>query len=276
LRPIALFALLFLSGFRQAWQPPKTLAEMSETIAWTTGPIQVEALPGACAGKCKGERRVVEAVGTYGGVAPIAYDFHEVTRAITPAELGKESDLSIAVRMLLGEVGPSRLVNNEHGFEEAVAILDTVANRMDPNAYNPDGRAHFRGYPGCGPDGTYATCMNTKQYLGLQGARALQPSTHIRPEILQAAVDRAVLAWWLVDTGAARGVSNGATSFVHRCGGTAYGMATDFCDGNDAVGDIAGAEPTTGPLVLKGPGKFLATVGHYSLVDRAIVDYAVD
>ncbi len=204
----------------------------------------------------------------------VAYDYREVTRPITPAQLQKESDVSIAVRLLLGEVGPSRLVENEHGFDEALAILDSIANRRDPAAYNPDGRARFTGYPGCGPEGTFATCANPEQYLGLQGRRALAPTVHIRPELLEAAVDRAVLAYWLVETGAARGASKGATSFVHRCGGRAYGLSTDNCDG---VGDdVAGAEPTKGPLVMRGPGKFLASLGHYTLVDRVSIDYAVD
>ena len=83
-----------------------------------------------------------------------------------------------------------------------------------------------------------------------------------------------MLAYWLIETGVARGASKGATSFVHRCGGVAYGLSTDHCDG---VGDdVAGAEPTKGPLVMRGPGRFLARLGHYSLVDRSIVDYAVD
>jgi hypothetical protein len=267
-RPIALLVgLCVLTGFARTWERPGVEAP---DIRWTTGRIAVESLP--CVGACEGERRFVPPIGSHDQT--VAYDYDEVTRTITPAQLAKESEVSIAVRLLLGEVGPSRLVESEHGFDEALAILDSIANRRDPAAYNPDGRARFAGYPGCGPDGTFATCANPDQYLGLQGKRALAPTRRIRPDLLEAAVDRAVLAFWLVETGEARGASNGATSFIHRCGGIAYGLSTDNCDG---VGDdVAGAEPTKGPLVMRGPGKFLARLGHYNLVDRATIDYAVD
>jgi hypothetical protein len=238
-----------------------------DDVHWSTGRISVEP---PCAGACEGERRLVPPIGPY--EETVAYDYREVTRTIAPAELAHESDLSIAVRLLLGEVGPSRLVESAHGMDEALAILDSIANRRDPAAYNPDGRARFAGFPGCGPEGTFATCANPEQYLGLRGKRALQPTKRVRPELLEAAVDRAVLAYWLIETGEARGASKGATSFVHRCGGEAYGLSTDHCDG---VGeDVAGAEPTKGPLVMRGPGRFLRHLGHYTLVDRAIVDYA--
>jgi hypothetical protein len=268
LRPIALLVgLLVLSGFARTWEPG---AVGMDDVRWSTGRIAVESLP--CVGACEGERRFLPAIGSYDET--VAYDYREVTRTITPAQLAKESDLSIAVRLLLGEVGPSRLVESEHGLDEALAILDSIANRRDPAAYNPDGRARFAGFPGCDRDGTFATCANPEQYLGLRGKRALAPTRHIRPELLEAAVDRAVLAYWLIDTGAARGAAKGATSFVHRCGGAAYGLSTDHCDG---VGeDVAGAEPNKGPLVMRGPGRFLRDLGHYSLVDRVSIDYAAD
>jgi hypothetical protein len=268
LRPIALLVgLLVLTGFTRSWEHSGEL--VPDAIDWMTGRIAVESLP--CVGACEGERRFVPTIAPY--EATVSYDYREVTRTITPAELAKESDVSIAVRLLLGEVGPTRLVESEHGLDEALAILDSIANRRDPAAYNPDGRARFAGYPGCGPDGTFATCANPAQYLGLKNRRALAPTAHIPSELLEAAVDRAVLAYWLVDTGEARGASRGATSFVHRCGGRAYGLSTDNCDG---VGDdVAGAEPNKGPLVMRGPGKFLARLGHYSLVDRVSIDYAV-
>src|SRR5262245_49133149 len=110
------------------------------------GLIQVEA---PCVGACQGERRVASAVAPYPGA--VAYDFDECTRTITPAQLAKESDVSIAVRLVLGEVGPSRLVDSEHGFDEALAIFDSIQNRRDPATFNPDGKARFQGYPGCGP-----------------------------------------------------------------------------------------------------------------------------
>jgi hypothetical protein len=273
-QPIATFALLLLTGFQTLFERPTSLDQLTQEITWSTGRIEVQALPVPCAGVCTGERRMVSPIGTYGAVEPIAYDYTEVTRSIELSQMAHESDVSIAVRLLLGEVGPSRLVNNENGFEEAVGILDSVKNRMDPAAYNPEGKARFRGFPGCGPEGSLQACVNPRQYLGIQSVRALRPTHRIRPEILEAAVDRAVLAWWLVETGTARGVSNGATSFVHRCGGTAYGLTTDYCDGRGK--DMAGAQGTTGPLVLKGPGEFLPSRGHYALVERAKVDYVVD
>jgi hypothetical protein len=269
LRPIALLVgLLVLTGFARTWE--RSDAPAADAIQWITGRIAVADLP--CVGACAGERRFVPPIGSYDET--VAYDYREVTRTITPAQLAKESDLSISVRLLLGEVGPSRLVESEHGLDEALAILDSIANRRDPAAYNPDGRARFAGYPGCGRDESFAACANPNQYLGLKGKRALAPAAHIQPALLEAAVDRAVLAYWLIDTGAARGAAKGATSFVHRCGGAAYGLSTDHCDG---VGDdVAGAEPNKGPLVMRGPGKFLRHLGHYSLVDRSVIDYAID
>ena len=269
MRPIALLVgLLVLTGFARAWELPK--APAMDDVRWSTGRIAVESLP--CVGACKGERRFVPPIGAYDET--VAYDYREVTRTITPVQLAKESDVSISVRLLLGEVGPSRLVGSAHGLDEALAILDSIANRRDPAAWNPDGRARFAGYPGCGMDESFATCANPEQYLGLRGKRALAPAIHIEAELLEAAVDRAVLAYWLVETGVARGAAKGATSFVHRCGGAAYGLSTDHCDG---VGDdVPGAEPTKGPLVMRGPGKFLRHLGHYSLVDRSVIDYAID
>jgi hypothetical protein len=269
LRPIALLVgLLVLTGFARTWE--RSDAPGADAIQWITGRIAVADLP--CVGACAGERRFVPPIGGYDET--VAYDYGEVTRTIAPAELAKESDLSISVRLLLGEVGPSRLVESAGGLDEALAILDSIANRRDPAAYNPDGRARFKGYPGCGRDETFATCANPDQYLGLRAKRALAPTAHIDPDLLEAAVDRAVLAYWLIETGVARGAAKGATSFVHRCGGAAYGLSTDHCDG---VGDdVPGAEPNKGPLVMRGPGRFLRHLGHYSLVDRSVIDYAID
>jgi hypothetical protein len=270
LRPIALLVgLLVLTGFARTWE--RLDAPEWGDIHWSTGRIAVESLP--CVGACEGERRLVPPIGKY--EETVAYDYREVTRTITPAQLSKESELSISVRLLLGEVGPSRLVESAYGLDEALAILDSIANRRDPAAYNPDDRARFAGYTGCGRDEAFATCANPDQYLGLRAKRALAPAAHIRPELLEAAVDRAVLAYWLIDSGTARGAAKGATSFVHRCGGAAYGLSTDHCDG---IGDddVAGAEPNKGPLVMRGPGKFLGHLGHYSLVDRSVIDYAID
>jgi hypothetical protein len=259
--------LLVLTGFARTWELPSSLGV--DDVRWSAGRISVEP---PCIGACAGERRLVPRIGEH--EETVAYDYREVTRTIGPAQLANESDLSIAVRLLLGEVGPSRLVESAHGLDEALAILDSIANRRDPEAYNPDGRARFSGFPGCGPEGTFATCANPEQYLGLRGKRALAPTKHIRPELLEAAVDRAVLAYWLIETGVARGAAKGATSFVHRCGGAAYGLSTDHCDG---VGDdVPGAEPNKGPLVMRGPGRFLRHLGHYSLVDRSVIDYAID
>lgn len=211
-------------------------------------------------------------------VEDVQYDLELALMAVTPAQLEALPAWSLAVRLVLSEVGASRLLDNRWGLAEAVAVLQTVRNRLDPEVWNPAGIERFRGYLGCDPGRggtpTFNTCADPRQYLGLARPRALRPRTATRdPMRLLAAIDLAVAAWWLVDTELTEDLTGGATAFVHRCGGTAYGEPTTRCDGRASVPDIPGAHPHRGPLALKGPGAWLPRRGHYSLERTATIDY---
>jgi hypothetical protein len=143
---------------------------------------------------------------------------------------------------------------------------------MHAAAWNPEGIPGLVPWPGCGPGGSFNTCANPAQYLGLRTPRALQPQRFMRnQERLLAATDTAITAWWLQQTQALPDITGGATSFVHRCGGAAYGERTMSCDGRGW--DRPGANANTGPLVLKGPGPFSSRKGRYELVDTRTIDY---
>lgn len=204
----------------------------------------------------------------------LVYDLDEVLRPITAGELPVEHELSIAVRLLVSEIGADRMVESRQALFEAVGILETVHNRMDRSIVNPDGEPTAPDFPGCGPGGTFGTCANPGEYLGMATWRALTPDLHYGEDLLEAAADLAVAAWYLHDRDLLR-VSDGATSYVHRCGGSAYGMPTYRCDGH--LGrprmDIPGAEPHTGPILFKAPMRWLARKGWYALEQVAWVDY---
>lgn len=204
----------------------------------------------------------------------ITYDLDAAEQSLTRATLPNAPDWVVATRLLLGEAGPGRLTNNQYGLEEAVAILQTVKNRLDPSVWNPDG-LRVRAWPGCGEEGTFTSCADPDQYLGLRNTRALAPTTSRASEATRHhALDVAVLAWWVVQTEAMGDVTDGAVSFVHRCGGAAYGKSTYHCDRRADVPDTPGAQPHTGPLLLRGPGEFDPRRGNYRLTETTRIDYA--
>lgn len=213
--------------------------------------------------------------GQPGGVW-LSYDFDAVTRALTPAELLAEDELSLAVRLILSEVGADRLMANRFGALEAIGILYTVDNRLEPEVYDPLDIASAPVFEGCGRAGSFASCANPEQYLGMSTWRALNPRSRYRPALLEAAVDRAVLAWWLQEHRLVEDFTLGATNYVHRCGGAAYGLTTHHCDGHlgRPRGDVQGADPHTGPTVFRAPAAFLQRRGYYSLYESVHVDYA--
>ncbi len=203
----------------------------------------------------------------------LVYDLDEVTRPLHKRDLVAEGDLSITVRLSLGEVGADRLVASRYGLVEALGIAWTVRNRLDEATFDPEGRGSAA-FPGCGPTGRFSTCANPRQYAGLGTWRALEPSRY-REDIRLQAVDVAVLAWWLYDGEKIDDPTEGATNFIHRCGGTAYGADTDRCDGwmgHARADDIRGAKPTTGPLVFKAPGGWDKR-GWYRLREATWVDF---
>jgi hypothetical protein len=204
----------------------------------------------------------------------ITYDYDEVTRAVSTAQLLEESELSLAVRLIVSEVGADRLLVNRNAMLEAIGILYTVDNRLDPVGYNPENRPEAPLFPGCGPQGTFASCANAQQYLGMATWRALNPAGGYDERVLEAATDVAVTAWWLQENGFIPDFTQGATSYVHRCGDAAYGQPTTACDAHlgRPAGDIRGGNPFTGPIVFKAPGPW-TTHGHYALVEVRQIEY---
>ena len=206
----------------------------------------------------------------------LSYDLADVTRRISEDDLQREPELSVAVRLIISEVGADRLLANRYGLLEAVGILYTVDNRLDDRVYNPLDQPGAPIFPGCGPGGSFAACANAQQYLGMSTWRALDPGSHYGPDILEAAADVAVVAWWLEDNRLIPDFTGGATNYVHRCGDAGYGLTTDHCDRHlgHPRGDVRGANPFTGPLVFRSPEVFLSRRGHYSLTVSRWVDYA--
>lgn len=202
------------------------------------------------------------------------YDPEQVLDDVTVEELQALPEWALGVRLVLSEVGPDRLLDSRWGLVEAVGILQTVFNRLDPDVWNPEAIEGVLPWPGCGPTGTFTSCANPRQYAGLRTARALAPRTTVRDTArLRRAADIATAAWWLQVSGQVPDVTNGATSFVHRCGGSAYGASTIYCDRRGPTPDRAGADPTRGPLVLQGPTVFLRSRGRYQIEDRRLIDY---
>jgi hypothetical protein len=205
----------------------------------------------------------------------VSYDLEEITRAIPAYALKAESELSIAVRTIVSEVGADRLLANRYGLIEAIGILYTLDNRLDSIAYNPDARDDAPVFPGCGVEGTLASCANAEQYGGNGTWRALAPRARYAPAVLDAAVEVAVTAWWLQDSGLVADFTQGATNYVHRCGGSAYGLTTHHCDAHlgRPERDVPGAEAHTGPLVFRAPAHWLRERGYYALHESVRIHY---
>jgi hypothetical protein len=208
----------------------------------------------------------------------LSYSYAEVTAPRTAEELAYESELSLAVRLIISEVGADRMLASDLALMESIGILYTVDNRLDPVIYNPENRSNAPIFPGCGPDGTFYTCSNAQQYLGMATWRALDPASSYDPELLEEAVDLAVLAWYLQERGLVADPTEQATNYVHRCGGAAYGEPTWRCDAHlgRPAQDIPGANPHTGPIVFKAPVRFLENRGHYIVDISRFIDYTTE
>jgi hypothetical protein len=204
----------------------------------------------------------------------IAYDYEDLTRPVSYADFEGERELSLAVRLILSEVGADRLVESRNGLLEAVAILYTVDNRLDPATANPQGVPGYYGFPGCGPGGDFASCANADEYLGMNTWRATRPASGYDAALLRAAMDVAVTAWVIQERGLIADFTGGATSYVHRCGGAAYGRPTPWChDGLiDGVADVPGARPHAGPATFRAPTE-LDPRGYYRMQETIWVDY---
>jgi hypothetical protein len=195
------------------------------------------------------------------------FDVDAVTRPTTLAELRSAPDWVAGVRLLLGEVGAWRLAANRWGLLEGVGILETVGNRFNEDLANPLHKAGASDWPGCGVGAVFATCIDPKQYRGLDTDRALRPREAVDDEeLLLRAVDRAVLAWFVYEEALLGEITAGATSFVHLCGGSGYGRSHKDCEG-------AGADPNRGPVVFRGPSEWLRKEGRYALESLGAVDF---
>lgn len=275
------FSLAALCSLSAGTRPPPEPARIPVDISENNG-VLID-LGGVCAEVegCADRRSVfvnTAALGIPGqpGGVWLSYDYEQITRPLSEAELLHEPELSLAVRLVISEVGADRLLYNRFGLLEAIGILYTVDNRLDRDVYDPLAVATAPVFEGCGAAGSFATCANADQYLGMATWRALSPRSRYRPALLEAAVDRAVIAWWLQENALVDDFTHGATNYVHRCGGAAYGMTTHHCDGHlgKPRRDVKGANPFTGPIVFRAPEAWLARRGFYSLYETVHVDYA--
>lgn len=277
---LALVAFAAASGHAEV----RRVAEPAPLPAWgplaETAGVDLGASPCEALAPCPSAREVFVDYDALGvpertGGEWLSYDLAALTRALSYEELQEEPELSLAVRLILSEVGADRLLANRYGLLEAVGILYTVDNRLDPQVYNPLDRAVAPIFPGCGPEGSFASCANAQQYLGMETWRALDPGSRYDAALLEAAVDVAVVAWWLQENRLIPDFTGGATNYTHRCGDAGYGLTTHHCDGH--LGrprkDVRGANPFTGPLVFRTPEVFLDRRGHYSLTISRWVDY---
>lgn len=205
----------------------------------------------------------------------VTYDYAEVVRPITTRDLATEPEISLAVRLIISESGADRMLTSRQSLLEAVGILYTVDNRLDRTVYDVENQLWAPAFPGCGPGGTFYSCANAQQYLGMATWRALDPERNYDPDVLASAVDLAVTAWWLEEHRFVPDVTEGATNYVHRCGGAAYGMSTPHCDGHMGTpqGDVRGANPFTGPIVFKGPTVWYRAMGVYGIGETHRFEY---
>jgi hypothetical protein len=207
----------------------------------------------------------------------LRYDVDAASAPLSVGDYPGQPSWVVAARLVLAEVGPGRLLHSENGVVEAVGVLQTLRNRLEPSVWNPEGVPGVRPWPGCGPSGTFHTCADVDQYRGLTQALALRPASVVRdPGDRARALDVAVAAWWLVFRADVPDVTGGATGFVHRCGGTAYGAPRSACDGvpaADGTPDVRGAAASTGPVWFRGPGAFLPREGRYATRTLRVFDY---
>jgi hypothetical protein len=251
-----------------ALAPAMAHAQTSSPTTPFEGPIATFQLPPDAANAGVQARQVyVDAApftGTPGGEY-VVYDLDGALRPVSTSGLKSLPDWAVAVRLVLSEVGADRVLNSRYGLLEAMGVIETVRNRLDPAQYNPAGIAGLAPWPGCKPGSRFADCANPQQYYGLLRDRALSPATsHRSRDQLLRAIDVAVAAWWLLDTHVVHDVTRGATSFVHRCGGSRYGAPQSQCSGSEAV---------TGPIVFSGPRVWSRSAGRYEMSVTRRIDY---
>lgn len=258
--------------------PPPPVEQTPRSLA--LAPLALNALPCATEAACPGLRHLeLDPVGlgleALPGLVPVVYDPEPLVGPVSAEELPYEDPLSLAVRLIISEVGADRLVYSRFGLLEAVGILYTVHNRLDRAVYDPLEMPTAPAFPGCGPGGDFGSCANPEQYLGMATWRALHPARHYDPAVLDSAVELAVTAHVLVERGWMPDFTEGATNYVHRCGAAGYGRTTHHCDAHlgRPERDIAGANPHTGPTVFRAPERWRASRGWYTLYESRWVDF---
>lgn len=245
-------------------------ATPSQAPVRTTGDDgrKVWALPGVLDGQGNHPRQVWVDTAPFSGRnlgEDVLYDLDDVLRPVSASGLASLPDWAVAVRLVLGEVGAMRVLESRFGQLEAMGVIETVLHRMDPVQWNPADVPGLRGWPGCGDGATFASCANPQQYYGIASARALNPrAVWTDQSQLLDAVDVIVGAWWMLDSGIVADVTNGATSFTHRCGGTHYGEPYSQC---------GAAEQVVGPIRFTGPRTFLRSEGRYEMGVTRLIDY---
>jgi hypothetical protein len=194
----------------------------------------------------------------------VEYDYEEVTRPLTwvkdAAEqreiLRAESDQSIAIRLLFGEIGADRIIQNANGMWESVAALQTIDNRItimtNPEiGGNPDRLYDINGNPphwGSNwrkeSEHTFPAVATAEgQFYGLYSSRGIDPQRFYlaprsegKPPLMTQsaftnAVDLAAVAYELQSSGQIEDITIGnleklvgeprevgAVCYAHRCG----------------------------------------------------------
>jgi hypothetical protein len=222
----------------------------------------------------------------------VEYDFEEVTRSISEEELLNESEQSVAVRLIISEVGADRINDNQNGIWEGIGILWTVENRETYLGMNPEELIRLGLRPDQRPTWgdripEFINIVTAPgQYLGIYTDRALSPLSeysYLSPGSLQQSVDIAAVAHELQSSRATGDITHGAIDlekpgaieYRHRCGPPgheAYGDYTTRCDDPEEI--KRGADPYKGPLVFLGLDSFNKEVGGYNVKETgAIIDY---
>jgi hypothetical protein len=194
----------------------------------------------------------------------VEYDYEEVTRPLEWREnaeeqraiLREETNQSIAVRLLLGEIGADRIIQNANGMWESVAALQTIDHRItimtDPAmGGNPDQLIDIDGNPphwGSNwrneSEHTFSAVATAEgQYYGLYSSRGIDPQRFYlaprsggKPPLMTQdafthAVDLAAVAYELQSSGQIEDLTVGtlgelvgeprevgAVCYAHRCG----------------------------------------------------------
>ncbi len=179
------------------------------------------------------------------GVVTFTYNKTQATRWVLDyADMYQTGETSVAIRVVLGEIH-GRILTNIHGMAEAIGILFTVQNRAlspaynrcsnirDCILYNTGGNIQVGGFKGIrSPRAFDPLCQNGDSCQNAYGVT--------RKDQAIKAVDYAAIALKIVRNGLLADFTQGADSFVHRCGGNQYNQYSDNCKGNpnESIGPL--------------------------------------